>query len=159
MGGNGGLLVCSWRLRREAAVMSSVRHPGASDRVTAFQQAQGMLQAWAHIMSTTEAPSLKGSGQHHALCDARSGLPFMVSIPPMAPLRVICQSVCQPEPHKSQWSCCRVKPRLTISMKAISAHMVSLANIPLHGRQEFSAQPLSAVAIQVLFCCRSTMCP
>ena len=33
-----------------------------------------------------------------------------------------------------QWSCCRVRPRLTMSMKAISAQMVSLANIPLHGR-------------------------
>ena len=58
-----------------------------------------------------------------------------------------------------QRSCCRVRPRLTMSMKAISAQMVSLANIPLHGRPEVSEQPLSCVTIQVLPRCRSTACP
>ena len=49
MGGNGKLLVCSWWVRREAAVMW---HTGASGRITAFQQAWCKLQAWPHILST-----------------------------------------------------------------------------------------------------------
>ena len=52
-----------------------------------------------------------------------------------------------------------MKPCLTMSMKAISAQMVSLANIPLHGRQEVSAHPLSGVTIQMLLCCISTARP
>lgn len=78
----------------------------------------------------------------------------------MALLRAALRSACQPEAKVSfMWSCCRVRLQLTISMKAISAQMVSLANIPLHGRQRVSAWPPSCLAPQDLLVCNSIACP
>lgn len=78
----------------------------------------------------------------------------------MALLRAALRSACQPEAKVSfMWSCCRVRLQLTISMKAISAQMVSLANIPLHGRQQVSAWPPSRLAPQDLLVCNSIACP